>query len=181
MLGYDKAVAGRRKLIWDPVPPLPPLSAQLLYTRMFFWQHQVWQAVPYSPLSLTPAGPPGGCSNAAAAAATVPAAAPLLLSLQVGAQAMAVVESCARQLSPPPPHAQTPKTTFVLCTLPPPFQWMSVLLCAALQVGAQAMAVVESLARRLSSTGGAALLVDYGANKPYSNSLTGEQHSHLYS
>jgi SAM-dependent MidA family methyltransferase len=51
---------------------------------------------------------------------------------------------------------------------------MSVLLCAALQVGAQAMAVVESLARRLSSTGGAALLVDYGANKPYSNSLTGE-------
>jgi SAM-dependent MidA family methyltransferase len=44
---------------------------------------------------------------------------------------------------------------------------------AVSQVGAQAMAVVEGLARRIAATGGAALLVDYGADKPYTNSLTG--------
>lgn len=47
----------------------------------------------------------------------------------------------------------------------------ALLLCT--QIGAQAMAVVESLARRIAASGGAALLIDYGANKPYTNSLTG--------
>jgi hypothetical protein len=41
-----------------------------------------------------------------------------------------------------------------------------------LQVGAHAMAVCETLARRIAATGGAALLVDYGRNEPYTNSLT---------
>jgi SAM-dependent MidA family methyltransferase len=45
--------------------------------------------------------------------------------------------------------------------------------CCCLQVGAQAMAAVESLARRIASSGGAALLIDYGANKPFTDSLTG--------
>jgi NADH dehydrogenase [ubiquinone] 1 alpha subcomplex assembly factor 7 len=41
-----------------------------------------------------------------------------------------------------------------------------------LQVGAHAMAVTETLARRIAASGGAALLVDYGRNQPYTNSLT---------
>jgi hypothetical protein len=52
------------------------------------------------------------------------------------------------------------------------------LLCFVVQAGAQAMAVVEGLARRIAATGGAALLVDYGADKPYTNSLTGACASH---
>lgn len=34
------------------------------------------------------------------------------------------------------------------------------------------MAVCETLARRIAASGGAALLIDYGRNKPYANSLT---------
>lgn len=44
----------------------------------------------------------------------------------------------------------------------------------AVQIGAQAMAVAESLTRRIAATGGAALLIDYGADRPYANSLTGK-------
>jgi hypothetical protein len=36
------------------------------------------------------------------------------------------------------------------------------------------MAVAESLTRRIAATGGAALLIDYGADRPYANSLTGK-------
>ncbi|KAF6264206.1 S-adenosyl-L-methionine-dependent methyltransferase [Scenedesmus sp. NREL 46B-D3] len=42
----------------------------------------------------------------------------------------------------------------------------------AVEVGAHAMAVCETLARRIAGSGGAALLVDYGRNAPYTNSLT---------
>jgi hypothetical protein len=45
------------------------------------------------------------------------------------------------------------------------------------QVGAQAMACVESLARRIAASGGAALLVDYGADRPFENSLAGACHT----
>eukprot|EP00775_Hariotina_reticulata_P006653 gene6653-6878_t len=40
------------------------------------------------------------------------------------------------------------------------------------EVGAQAMAVCETLARRIAAAGGAALLIDYGQDGPYTNSLT---------
>ncbi|KAF8068163.1 midA [Scenedesmus sp. PABB004] len=42
----------------------------------------------------------------------------------------------------------------------------------AIEVGARAMAVCETLARRIAADGGAALLVDYGRDAPYANSLT---------
>lgn len=41
------------------------------------------------------------------------------------------------------------------------------------------MAVVEALSRRIAASGGAALLIDYGANKPYTNSLTGTRVNEL--
>eukprot|EP00879_Flechtneria_rotunda_P019374 GHRR01020349.1.p1 GENE.GHRR01020349.1~~GHRR01020349.1.p1 ORF type:complete len:241 (+),score=78.13 GHRR01020349.1:408-1130(+) len=44
--------------------------------------------------------------------------------------------------------------------------------CPSLQIGAHAMAVCETLACRISAHGGAALLIDYGQNCPYQNSLT---------
>jgi SAM-dependent MidA family methyltransferase len=53
----------------------------------------------------------------------------------------------------------------IFLLLPPP-------VVPGVQVGAHAMAVCETLARRIAATGGAALLVDYGRNEPYSNSLT---------
>jgi SAM-dependent MidA family methyltransferase len=53
---------------------------------------------------------------------------------------------------------------FLFSVLPP--------VLSVAQVGAHAMAVCETLARRIAAAGGAALLVDYGRNEPYTNSLT---------
>jgi SAM-dependent MidA family methyltransferase len=41
----------------------------------------------------------------------------------------------------------------------------------ALEVGAEAMAVVEAIALRIEACGGFALLIDYGKDGPYESSL----------
>ncbi len=43
---------------------------------------------------------------------------------------------------------------------------------ALLQIGAHSMATAEKLAQRVGQQGGAALIIDYGRDRPYTDSLT---------